>query len=186
MTDSAPLRMPAYLDWPLFPFDGELTIRQPINNAGDPPRAGEPGGSECHACLSDGEGAIWSDDHWIVRPPSTPASIPALVFLESRAHVDLDGLPDERAAEMGLLIVRLDRAMQAIGDIGRVHACRWGDGGSHFHMWFFARPRGSMNLLGFGMPFWEPVLPPLDQETWDANLQVVARELAKSGGTAHV
>ncbi len=36
---------------------------------------------------------------------------------------------------------------------------RWGDGGAHFHMWFFARPAGSFNLLGFGMPFWEPVLP---------------------------
>jgi hypothetical protein len=46
------------------------------------------------------------------------------------------------------LLVRLDRAVQAVGGIGRVHVARWGDCGSHFHMWIYGRPFGTRQLLG--------------------------------------
>jgi hypothetical protein len=186
MTDELDLTMPAYVDWPLFPFEGDLRLKQPTFRDADPPRSGEPGGSECASCREGDTGAIWVDEHWKVRPQQQPAGVPALLFLETRAHVDMDGLSSERAAEMGQLIVRLDRAIQAIGNIGRVHVNRWGDGGAHFHMWFFARPVGWFSLLGFGMPFWEPAMPRVDQELWDANLRIVAAELAKDGGAALV
>lgn len=34
--------------------------------------------------------------------------------------------------------MRVARAVAAVGEIGRVHVCRWGDGGAHFHVWFIA------------------------------------------------
>ena len=109
-----------------------------------------------------------------------------LVILETRAHVDLDGLDDELAAELGPMIVRLDRAIRTIRNVGRVHVHRWGDGAEHFHVWFYARPIGSMNMLGFGMPLWEPILPRISEPEWQANLVTVARALAAEGGRATV
>ena len=38
------------------------------------------------------------------------------------------------------MMLRVQRAVYAVGDIGNVHVCRWGDGSEHFHMWFMARP----------------------------------------------
>ena len=186
VTDEPSATLPPYVDWPLFPFEGDLTVRQPATYEGDAPRAGEPGGAECEACARGDAGCIWADDHWRVRSRAERSSVPALLFLETREHVDLDGLDDARAAELGRLIVRLDRAVQAIGNIGRVQVYRWGDGSSHFHMWIYARPVGAWNLLGFGMPLWEPILTPVPDDVWHANLAVVARELARGGGTALV
>jgi hypothetical protein len=110
--DESPLALPAYVDWPLFPFEGELRVKSPTRDE--------------------------------------PPSVPVLVILETRVHVDLDGLDGELAAELGQMIVRLDRAIRSVGNVGRVHVHRWGDGAEHFHLWFFARPVGSMNMLGFG------------------------------------
>jgi hypothetical protein len=39
-----------------------------------------------------------------------------------------------------VLLGRIERAIRSLGDIGRVHVCRWGDGGEHLHWWFMARP----------------------------------------------
>jgi hypothetical protein len=98
----------------------------------------------------------------------------------------MDALDDERAAELGGLIVRLDRAIQAIGGIGRVHVNRWGEGGSHFHLWFFARPVGVWQMSGFFMPVWAKIYPPTPPDVWRRNLATVARQLARDGGTAIV
>ena len=75
-------------------------------------------------------------------------------------------------------------AIQAVGGIGRVHVSRWGDGGSHFHMWFYGRPLGDMQMLGFCLPMWAQMLPPTEEEVWNRNLRIVAHELAKDGGRA--
>ena len=186
MTDEPNLQPPRYVDWPLFPFEGSFTVKQPMWQDADPPRSGEPGGTDCEACAAGDDGCIWVDEHWRVRPRRERSSVPALLFLETHAHVDLDGLDDDRAAEMGRLIVRLDRAVQAIGGIGRVQVYRWADGGSHFHMWIYACPVGAWSMLGFGMPLWEPILPPVPADVWHANLTTIARELARGGGTALV
>ncbi|MFT3853028.1 MAG: hypothetical protein QM733_09850 [Ilumatobacteraceae bacterium] len=39
-------------------------------------------------------------------------------------------------------------------------------------------------MLGFGMPLWEPILPPTPADVWERNLAIVAAELAKHGGRA--
>ena len=180
------LRRPKYVDWPLFPFEGELRLKQPTFRP-DPPRSGEPGGSACEVCAYSDDEYIWVDDHWrVCQSPSAQSSVPALVLLETREHMDLDGLTDALAAELGPMIMRIERAIHAVGNIGRVHVYRWGDGASHFHMWFYGRPAGVMSMLGFGMPFWEPVLAPTPDDVWEQNLAIVARELAKDGGQAIV
>ena len=69
--------------------------------------------------------------------------------MSTSTWTDLD---DELAGGLGRMIVRLDRAIQAVGGIGRVQVARWGDGGSHFHMWLYGRPRGASQLLGFCLP----------------------------------
>ena len=51
-------------------------------------------------------------------------------------------------------------------------------------MWFFARPLGSSQMLGFCLPMWEPIVPRTAQDIWQRNLAVVAHELAKDGGHA--
>ena len=63
-------------------------------------------------------------------------------MLEPIAHHDLADLPDDRAAELGLLTVRIARAIEALPHIARAHVSRWGDGSAHLHVFFFARPAG--------------------------------------------
>jgi hypothetical protein len=181
----AGLPLPPFVDWPIFPFVGDMHVR-PVepNHPEDWPRSGEPGGGPCEACAEPDDNYIWVDDHWRVLAARAPSGVPVQLFLETRAHVDMDGLDTARAAELGLLIVRLDRAIQAVGGVARVHVSRWGDGASHFHMWFFARPVGALQMLGFCLPMWAEILPPTDEATWQRNLAIVARELAKDGGRA--
>lgn len=182
--DESPLALPAYVDWPLFPFEGELRVKAPTQLDADRVRSGEPGGPPCGSCPADDDAFIWVDDRWRLFARQEPPSVPVLVILETRAHVDLDGLDDELAAELGPMTIRLDRAIRAVDNVGRVHVHRWGDGAEHFHIWFYGRPVGSMNMLGFGMPLWEPILPPIPEQEWHANLVTVARGLAAQGGRA--
>jgi hypothetical protein len=186
VSDADRLPLPDFVNWPLFPFEGELRVRPLDPPSGEIPRSGEPGGPPCGECAKDDDEYVWVDDHWRVLAMPGRSPLPTQLFLESRQHVDMDGLDDERAAELGQLIVRLDRAIQAIGGIGRVQVVRTGDGGSHFYLWFYARPRGAFQLLGMFLPMWAKILPPLDQETWDRNLAVVAAELATGGGRVYL
>jgi hypothetical protein len=186
MSDNPEFGLPPYVDSPLFPFEGALRVKAPMYRDADPLRSGEPGGPPCRHCSDPDDAFIWVDDHWRVRARAQASVAPALVFLETREHVDLDGLSDERAAELGTMIVRLDRAIQAIGDIGRVQVHRWGDGAEHFHLWFYARPVGAFSLLGYGMSFWEPIVRPIADDVWHENIVTVARGLARHGGRAVV
>lgn len=177
------LPLPDFVGWPIFPFEGDLRVREVApRRAEDHPRDGEPGGSPCRACTAPDTDYIWVDDVWRVTPPLVASGAPVLVFLETRAHVDLEDLDDEMAGELGRMIVRLDRAIHAVGGIGRVHVNRWGDGGSHFHLWFYGRPVGDTQMIGFCLPLWAMTLPPTPEDEWNRNLTVVAAELAKQGG----
>ena len=100
------------------------------------------------------------------------------MLLFPREHFDIDSLPPERAAELGPLLVRIEAAVRAVGDIGRVHVCRWGDGSEHLHWWFMARPARIPQLASSFAAIWDDVLPPVPEEIWRENLAIVARELA--------
>lgn len=184
MDASPPL--PAFAGWAIFPFEGDLRVKPyKAHYPSDRPRAGEPGGPACGACARGDDGYIWVDDDWRVSA-ADPSGVPVQLFLESREHLDMDALDEEQAAGLGRMLVRLDRAIQAVGGIGRVHMARWGDGGSHFHMWLYGRPVGSSQMLGFCLPMWAMIVPPTPDDLWQRNMRVVASELAKGGGQAMV
>jgi hypothetical protein len=185
--EHADLPLPDFVNWPIFPFVGDLQVRavEPRRDA-DWPRDGEPGGGPCRACATSDDHCIWVDEHWRVLAPDQRSGVPVQCFLETREHVDMDGLDPALAAELGQRIVRLDRAIQAIGGIGRTHMSRWGDGAAHFHLWFYGRPIGDVQMLGFCLPMWALIVPPTPEDVWTDNLSIVARELAKGGGRAIV
>jgi hypothetical protein len=111
-----PPPLPAFVGYPIFPFEGDLRVRPldaPLER--DHVRSGEPGGAPCEICAADDAEYIWVDDNWRLRAPRRRTGVPVQLFLETREHVDMDELDEHRAAELGLLIVALDRAVQAVG-----------------------------------------------------------------------
>jgi hypothetical protein len=174
------LAMPSVQEWETFPFDGEIRVRplQPPVEA-EEPRHGE-GGVGCRRCERGDETALWRDENFRVVPIDRPHGLPVIVMLETRAHLDLPDLSDDLAAELGRLIVRVERAVRSVGEIGRVHVCRWGDGSEHFHVWFMARPARLPQLIGSFAAIWDDILPPTPDDVWHANLDAVRRALAES------
>jgi diadenosine tetraphosphate (Ap4A) HIT family hydrolase len=171
------LRAPPVEEWDTWPFDGEViprTLEPPLDH--EPDRAGA-GGSGCRRCERGEEGTIWSDEHWLVAPLGATPGLPMVCILETRAHLDFHELPDELQRELGPLLVRVQRAVYAIGDIGNVHVCRWGDGSEHFHMWFMARPARVSQLIGSFAAIWDDILPPLPDDVWRENIEIVRRAL---------
>ena len=179
------LPLPPLDEWETFPFEGEMRVRPLRPPSDEPPRLGEDP-SECWRCRLKDADAIWSDERWLVTPLEKPSGLPVIVILQPRAHCDLGDLPDDLAADLGPLLVRVERAVDAVGQIGRVHVGRWGDGSAHLHFWFIARPARMPQLRTSFAAIWDDILPPLPEELWRANLGVVARALAAGGGRAHV
>ena len=107
-------------------------------------------------------------------------------MLETRAHYDLPDLPDDLASELGLLVVRTARAIESLPHIARAHVSRWGDGGAHLHIFFFARPAGFSQLRGTCLALWDDLLPAVPDSQRDADAALVALALVRShGGHAH-
>ena len=80
-------------------------------------------------------------------------------MLEPREHYDAPGdLPDDLAAEQGLLLSRIERAVASVEHVGRVHVGRWGDGCEHLHWWFIARPTRFPQLIGSFAAIWDDIL----------------------------
>lgn len=179
------LTLPPLDEWDTFPFEGELRARPLLPPADEPPRLGE-GGVDCWRCAKGDKDAIWSDERWVVAPLPASSGLPVIVILHPREHCDLDGFPSVLQAELGPLLVRVERAVDAVGEIGRVHVCRWGDGSEHLHFWFMGRPARMPQLRGSFAAIWDDMLPPVPEDIRRANLAVVARALAAGGGRSHV
>lgn len=183
MPDTPP-GLPPFINWPSFPFEGEFHLKQlddPVEV--EPDRRGE-GLRECIACDAPDEAYIWVDERWRVRAMDRPTGLPMVLILESRSHLDLGDLPNLHAAELGVLTVRLERAIRSLDDVARVHVNRWGDGSAHLHFWFLARPYGRLQLRGTFLPLWDAILPPISEEKWRENLALIAAWLAEFGGTS--
>ncbi len=176
------LPLPDVAAWDIFPFEGEILVRRleaPV--LPEPPRHGE-GGDPCGTCAAGESRAIWADERWKLVPLEE-ASMP-IVLLEPMAHLDLAELDDAQAAELGVLAVRVERALTALGGVGRVHVMKVGDGSSHLHVWFFARPEGLLQLRGSSLSDWSDCLPPMPQDEWLAVQHELAVGLAQTGGRA--
>jgi diadenosine tetraphosphate (Ap4A) HIT family hydrolase len=172
------LRMPPVEGWETFPFEGDLRPRALAPpEAEERPRRGE-GGVDCWRCERGDESAVWADERWIVSSLGRPTGLPVIVLLEPRTHyADPGDLPQDVAAELGIMLARVERAVRSIGEIGRVHVCRWGDGSEHLHWWFMGRPARIPQLTGSFAAIWDDILPPTPNDLWQANLDAVARAL---------
>ncbi len=178
------LPVPSLEGWDSFPFEGELRVKPLLPpEPAEPPRKGEDPG-DCWRCGRGVEAAIWYDERWLVTPLDEPSGLPVVVILEPRAHVDIGDLDDETAADLGRMLVRVERAVRGVPGVARVHIGRWGEGSAHLHWWFLARPFGFAQLRSSFAEIWDSILPPLPEEVWRENLASVAMGLAEDGGVA--
>ncbi|HLU33545.1 MAG TPA: hypothetical protein VKZ74_05940 [Natronosporangium sp.] len=174
--------LPSFVEWSSFPFEGVLRVKKPDEPvAVEPPRIGEDA-ADCPKCHTPDDAYIWVNEHWRVRSMDRPSGLPMVLILESRSHLDLGDLPNMLAAELGVMIVRLERAIRSIDGVARVHVNRWGDGAAHLHLWFMARPYGRLQLRGTFLSLWDEILPPVPEHQWQENLALVAAWLAEFGG----
>jgi hypothetical protein len=175
--DRAAPVVPPFVYSPLFPFEGELRVKDRLPPAAvDAPRAGEPGGGPCPTCTAPEGEFLWANENWLVSPG--PRAAVKQVFLMTRDHVDMSDMPAAVARELGPTLQRVEAAMIATGEVGRVHVHRWGDGSSHFHLWLYGRPLGERQLLGVGLVLWAMSLPSMPQAGWDAAMAVIGASLA--------
>jgi diadenosine tetraphosphate (Ap4A) HIT family hydrolase len=171
------LRTPPVHEWDTWPFDGELrprTLQPP-----DPePRISGAGGVDCRACTTPDSEYLWTDERWRLLAPPEPTGLPVIVLLEPRDHyAGPADLPEELAREQGVMLGLLERAVLSVGEIGRVHIGRWGEGAEHLHWWFIGRPAGMGQLRSSFAEIWDDVLPPTPKEIWDDNVARVVRYL---------
>lgn len=171
------LALPKVAYWPICPFEtATLQVRHlddPV--VPEPPRRGESG-QDCELCKTSDEEFLWTDERWRVGMSEEPMALPN-VWLHSREHLDFDDLTDELAAEMGIRIAWIQRALNGIEGVGRVHLNRWGDGGAHLHLLLVARPEGMVQLRGIFLMTWIYALPPLPGDVWRAMREHVAGSL---------
>ena len=183
------LPMSPVSDWDVFPWevvDGALApkvLAPPLE--AEAPRMGDPGGRPCSSCGNDSGDRIWENDRWMVKPMPR-AGMPLILLLEPREHLDFTDLDDDMAAEYGRLSVWLCRIMSNLPYVGRVHVMRVGDGASHLHLWFVARPERMPGILGSMAMEWDEMLPPPPEEIWRADLRAVAERLATHDGRSLV
>ena len=180
--NTAPL--PDFTRWPSFPFEGDMRVK-PLTPPVDvePARSGEDPAS-CIACNTPDDAYIWVSERWRVRALDRPTGLPVVLILECRSHFDLGDLPNLLAAELGVMTVRLERAIRSLDGVARVHVNRWGDGAAHMHLWFLARPFGRLQLRGTFLSLWDDILPVIPEHKWRENLALVAAWLGEFGGTA--
>lgn len=167
--------------WEISPFEPHglrvAPLRPPV--LPEPTRHGEDP-SDCDACRTRDEG-IWLDDRWRLTR-ITGVGVPLALMLLPRDHVDLADLTDGMAAELGVLGTHIARHVQALPHVSRAHVHRFGDGGAHLHIWFFARPEGQVQLYGSWMVVWDDLLPEYPADVADADAAVVADALVASYG----
>jgi len=174
--------------WQVFPFEqaGLRVVPLAAPVLPEPARAGE-NGQDCPACEASADSLtpVWSDEHWRLSPLG-PSGAPLILVLEPTVHCDLPDLPDDRAAQMGVLIARIARAIESLPHVARAHVSRWGDGGAHLHIFFFARPEGFSQLRGTCLAIWDDLLPAVPAAQRDSDAALVGRSLADAyGGQAH-
>src|SRR4051812_25256353 len=170
-------------EWDISPFeaDGLRVSRLRPPTIPEKPRHGEDP-AECTSCDRRDQG-LWFDANWRLTRVAG-VGVPLVLMLHPRAHFDLADLPDDLAAELGVLTAHLVRHVQAVPNIARAHVYRIGDGGAHLHVWFFARPEGQSQLYGSWLVVWDDLLPEYPADVADADAAAVADALVASYGGA--
>jgi hypothetical protein len=173
--------------WEIFPFESEGLHLKPLEALAqaETPRHGEDG-KTCRGCSNGDErnsvdAEVWCDDNWRITV-TEPTGAPLLLILSPQAHYDFTTLPMNRAAEMGQIMVTLGAAIEALPSVARVHISKWGDGGAHAHVFFYARPTRMPQLHGTMMAVWDDYLPPMPRDVRDENVRAVVQDVVRSYG----
>jgi diadenosine tetraphosphate (Ap4A) HIT family hydrolase len=167
-----------------FPFAGDITVK-PLEDpvVPEPQRHGEDSAT-CGACARADDSYVWTDTNWRLTAEN-PSQLRGVVLLETREHFDtIAELPRNLLAELGPVMSRVEQACLDIGDVGRVHVNRWGDGSAHFHLWFIPRPLGALQLRGSMLPMWLDLMPDLDDSVRAEAQRQIGASMAAQGGTA--
>ena len=168
-----------------FPFEGDLVVK-PLDPLviPEPDRHGSTA-ETCGSCRRVDDSYVWTDEAWRITGV-VPTQIPGIVLLETRAHIDsFTDMPADLLAALGPMIARVEKAVESLGDIGRVHVNRWGDGGAHFHLWFMPRPLGRLQLRGSMLAMWLDLMPDLPDDEVQGALAAIGAAMARDGGVAH-
>jgi diadenosine tetraphosphate (Ap4A) HIT family hydrolase len=167
--------------WDISPFEPDGLLVAPLRPPVLPEKArhGEDP-DDCGSCRRRDEG-IWLNDNWRLTRVGE-VGVPLVLMLHPRDHYDMADLPDDLAAELGLLTTRIVRHIQALPHISRAHVYRYGDGGAHLHIWFFARPEGQAQLFGSWLVVWDDLLPEYPADIAEADAAIVADALVASHG----
>ena len=170
--------------WEIFPFErgGLHVVELKPPTLPEPPRVGE-GERRCPGCVLR-RVTVWSNDHWRLWA-APPSGSPLVLMLEPCTHYDLTDLPDDRAEELGLLVVHIARAIESLPHIARAHVARWGDGSAHLHVFFYARPVGFSQLRGTCLAIWDSLLPPIPAAIWERDAVAVGRVVTESLAAHH-
>lgn len=165
--------------WDVSPFEQDglrvSRLRPPV--VPEPPRKGaDP--ATCASCRSRDEG-LWLNERWRLSRIKG-VGLPLVMMLHPRDHYDLADLPDDMAAELGVLQTHIARHIEGLPHISRSHVYRIGDGAAHLHIWFFARPEGQAQLYGSWLVIWDDLLPEYPEDLAAADAQIVADALAAS------
>lgn len=173
-----------YFPWEV--VDGRLVPKVLAPPAEEEPRMGESEDKPCSCREDDRSRWIWENERWYLSRGDRPTGLPLVLWLHPQEHLDLADLDDDMAAEQGRLCVWIARIMERLDNIGRVHVCRYGDGGAHLHWWFIARPARLPNIIGSMSIEWDEMLPPGPEDVWRADWTTVAHKLANHDGRALV
>ena len=167
--------------WDVSPFEPDGLRVEPLRPPvlPEPARQGEDP-SDCSAC-SNRDAGLWLDARWRLSRIER-VGVPLVLMLHPRDHYDLADLPDELAAELGILTAHVARHIEALPHIARAHSYRIGDGGAHLHIWFFARPEGQTQLYGSWLVVWDDLLPEYPSDIADADAATVVDALVASYG----
>jgi len=173
------LPLPDVVNWPNFPFEGDLHVKavEPYDEV-EEPRNGEHDTADCEPCGAPDSNYLWTDDTWRLKSLAPFSPLPVSLILETRDHTDLRDFDRDRASQLGVLMVELTNLTESMGEVGRLHTYRWGDGAKHFHIWFLGRPIGAAQLRGLTLPFWGLTLPPLAEEITDPINEAIANHLS--------
>ena len=131
--DECRLPLSRMTGWDVSPFEPDglrvSPLRPPV--LPEPARQGEDP-SDCVACTRRDEG-IWFDARWRLTQ-MTGVGVPLVLMLHPRDHFDLVDLPDEMAAEFGVLSTHVARHVKSLPNVARAHVYVLGDGGAHLHV----------------------------------------------------
>ena len=173
------LRTPPVEEWDSWPFEGELRPKR-LRPPEPEPRIEGQDGVDCAACTKPDSEYLWTNSRWRLMALE-PSGLPVIVLLEPRDHhASPAALPEDLARDQGVMLGVVERAVLSVGEIGRVHIGRWGEGAEHLHWWFIGRPAGMGQLRSSFAEIWDEVLPPTPREIWENNLARVVQALRES------